>query len=153
MSLENNNLDNKEQESVLENPMNEIRAIEMEGYEIGVKRARNTLFVVAGLLLVGELISLGRSGISFSDVPFLAWAIIFVEIGAFIALGIFSKQKPYLCILLGIILFIGLWILNIVVNGAMGAIGGIIIRGAVLYHLITNLKDAKKLEEARKEIY
>ncbi len=46
-----------EQESVLENEFNESRAFDKETLRIGIRKARNTLLVVAGLVFLGEMIA------------------------------------------------------------------------------------------------
>jgi hypothetical protein len=139
-------------EDVLASEYDEIKGIEMEGYEIGVRKARNALFVVAALLLVGEIVSLYQTGIAFGDMPALVWIFICIEVGIFIALAFFTKVKPFICILVGLILFIGLWLYNISENGLKGAFGGILIKIAVVAYLFNSLKDAKALEALRKEI-
>jgi hypothetical protein len=141
----------KEPKSILADDYDDVRAIEIEGYKIGVKRARNALFATAALLFVGELVALIRLNITFADLPPITWIILLVEIGVFIGLAIWTNKQPYLAIIIGIVLFIGLWILSIVYTGAIGAIGGIVARVLILYYLFNSLKDAKALEAARKE--
>ncbi len=150
MSTENiNNEENKE--SVLGEQYDEIRAIEIEGYELGVKKARNALFLTAGLLFVGEMIALWQLQIGFENLPMLTWLIIALEVGVFIGLALWTKKQPYTSIVIGIAAFFAIWILSIVANGAIGAYGGIIIKAIILSNLFRSLKDAKALQEARKE--
>jgi hypothetical protein len=149
--MQSENIENPhEQESLLADEMSEIRAIEMEGYEIGVRKARNTLFAVAGLLFVSELINLYSSGLSLSDLTGLGWLIIIGEILVFVGLALWTKTKPYTAILIGLILFIGLIALSAFVD-INTIYKGIIVKAIVIIYLIKSLNDAKSLEAAKKE--
>jgi hypothetical protein len=139
-------------EDLLATDYDEIKAIEMEGYALGVRKARNTLFVVAAILLFGEIVGLARSGVSLNEIPWLVWLILIIEVGSFVALAFLTKVKPFLCILIGLVLFIALWLYTIAENGLKGAFGGIVIKVIVIAYLFNSLKDARALEEAKKEI-
>lgn len=150
MSIENINKD-ENKESILGEQMDEIRAIEIEGYELGVKKARNALYLTAGLLFVGEMIAIAQLQVGFENIPFLSWLIIAAEVGVFIGLALWTKKQPYTSILIGIVAFFAIWVLSVIANGAIGAYGGIIIKIIILSNLFRSLKDAKALQEARKE--
>jgi hypothetical protein len=132
--------------------LTDIKHIETEGYELGVKKARNALFWAAGLLFLGEMFALVREG-EFEPVS-VGLAILIA--GIFIALGLWTKKKPYTAIITGIIVFIVHWLFVITVNaiafGAEGAgkaiIGGIIIRIIIMVNLVRSLQDAKELQLA-----
>jgi uncharacterized membrane protein len=130
--------------------LSDVRQIEMEGYELRVKKARNALFWTAGLLFFWEMIGLIRSD-GFEAIT-VGFALLMA--GIFIALALWTKKKPYTAIIIGIVVFIAHWLLAIVVNGmadgAEGAgkaiIGGIIIRIAIMVNLFRPLQDAKELQ-------
>jgi hypothetical protein len=132
-----------------------INQLEAEGYEEGVKKARNALFWAAGLLFAGEMIALARAG--FFDTATVAFAVI--AAGIFIALAFWTKKKPYTAIILGIVVFLAHWLLAIVANGIIdGAagvgkaiIGGIIVRIIIMVNLIRGLGDAKQLQRTIEE--
>ena len=88
-----------------------VKKLELEGYETGIKKARNALFITAGLVLLAEVISLATSGIPLS--PFLIGFIV-VEVGIFVALGFWTKTQPLTAIIIGLLAFLGLWIFTIV---------------------------------------
>ncbi len=131
--------------------LSDVRQIEMEGYEQGVRRARNALFWTAGLLFFWEMIGLIRSSEGFEAIT-VGFALLMA--GIFIGLALWTKKKPYTAIIIGIVVFIAHWLLAIVVNGmtdgAEGAgraiIGGIIIRIAIMVNLFRPLQDAKELQ-------
>ncbi|MBK7884648.1 MAG: hypothetical protein IPJ81_13345 [Chitinophagaceae bacterium] len=134
----------------------QIREIELEGYELRVKKARNALFWAAGLIFAGEMIAMIR-GIGQFDTSIFITALI--ESGIFILLALWTRKKPYTAILAGLITFITFIILAVVINtlafGAEGAlraiVGGIIVKIVILVALIRPLKDAKELQKAKEE--
>ena len=135
----------------------DLTQIEIEGYELGVKKARNALFWAAGLFFVGEMISLfmtpGLDAITISIVI----AIALVEAGIFVALGFWTRKKPYTAIIWGIITFCAFIILGAVAtgysDGASAGVAnifrGIIVKIIILINLIRPLGDAKALETKR----
>lgn len=126
-----------------------VKKLKMEGYETGIKKARNALFVTAALVLIAEIISVSAAGLGF---PPLAILIIAVEVGIFIGLAFWTKTKPYTAIIVGLIVFILLWILAIVIasNAGKPIYSGIIFRIVVISILIGSLKSAKAWEELKK---
>lgn len=153
MTTENKNPD---QQDVIADYANELRQIEMEGYALAVRKARNALFWAAGLIFLGEMIGMFRGSGGFDHIVFI---IALVEAGIFIALALWTKTKPYMAILTGLTVFIGFILLSIVVNGLLegsvgvvkGLFGGIIIKIIILVNLILPLKDAKELQAAKKQ--
>jgi hypothetical protein len=133
-----------------------IRQIELEGYELGVKKARNALFWTAGLLLFWQLIASARAEGDFDIEPYFYLTPFII---AFVILGIWTKHKPYTSIVIGLCLFIVHWLLVIVLNFMYGddmsifkaLLGGIIVRIVILVNLIRPLKDAKQLQTAKEE--
>jgi hypothetical protein len=124
-----------------------VRELEIQGYESGVKRARIVLFVTAGLMLVGELLSAFIYNITMT--PTLI-GIVLVESAFFVGLALLTRRKPYTAIMIGLIVFIGLWVLAIIGSGFRAAIGGIIARIIIITYLIRALKPAREWEEAKR---
>jgi hypothetical protein len=149
MDQNENGMRTVENENAISDYFDGLKEVEMQGYESGVRRARTVLFVTAGLVFVGELVSMAISGVKFTST--LA-GIAFIESGIFVGLGLWTKRKPYTAIVIGLILFIGLWILAIVGSGFRGAISGIIVRVIIISYLISALKPAKAWEEAKRNL-
>lgn len=124
-----------------------VKKLQMEGYETGIRKARNALFVTAAIFFIAEMITAGTSGIGFTP---LVIVIALVESGIFVALGFWTKTKPYTAIIVGLILFILQWVLAIVVVGGRAAYGGIIIKIIIIVYLVNALKQAKAWEELKK---
>lgn len=136
----------------------DIEKIHLEGYEIGVRKARNALFIAAALILVGELIGIARIPDGYEIDP-ISYLYIGGMVSIFIALALWTKKKPYSAIVLGIIAFIAYIILVAVVNGYLSGgegvvkaiIGGWIFKVFILVALIRPLSDAKQLQKAKEE--
>ena len=148
---ENQNNPNPEvpQENAISDYYDGVKKLEMEGYESGIKKARTALFVTAALLLIGEVISVSMSGLEWTP---LLIGIVAIEVGIFIALGFWTKTKPYSAIIIGLIVFILYWILTIVVNGPEAAIKGIIVKIIIIVYLVQAIKPAKAWEDTKKTL-
>jgi len=154
MTAENKNPD--QQENVISEYASELKQLEMEGYELAVRKARNALFWAGGLIFLGEMISMFGQGLGFQPILF---ALALVEAGIFIALAFWTKKKPYTAVVTGLIAFIGIILLSVIVNGMVegsagvlkALFGGIIVKVIILVNLILPLKDAKALQEAMKQ--
>ena len=149
------------QEEVQQNQIAEyhddIKQIELEGYELRVKKARNALFWAGAIILIWEVIAMAIAGVGF---PIEAFLIIAPFVIGFVLLGIWTKYKPYTAIIIGICLFFAYWALLVYVNVMYGdggmdifkaIIGGWWIKLLILVNLFRPLKDAKELQRAKEE--
>ena len=136
----------------------DIEQIHLEGYELGVKKARNALFIAAGIILIQEIIGIANlpEGVELDP---LGYVFIAGIVGIFLGLAFWTKKKPYTAIVLGIIAFIAYIILVAVVNGNLeGAtgvikaiIGGWIFKIFIFVALIRPLSDARELQRIKEE--
>ena len=135
---------------------NDVRIIELEGYALRVKKARNALFLTAALVFLGEMIGMYIAGGEFNIYVLI---IALFEAGIFVALALWTKKKPYSAVTGGLIAFIGIMLIAAVAgayeSGAAGFLkavfGGIIVKVIILVTLIRALADSKALQEAREE--
>lgn len=119
----------------------------MEGYDKHIRQARNTLFIAAGILLLNALILFSKYPFDI-EVMWLDYMLWTVYIGGFIALGFWTKKKPYYAIVGGLILF-GIFILvNAIIEPAT-IFGGLIFKIAVIVFLIKGVNDAKNAQEMK----
>lgn len=99
-----------------------------------------------------------RNSAGFDPVIFF---IALVEGGIFVALGFWTTQKPYTAIICGLICFLGIILLSAVIYGLTeGSTGivkalfsGILVKVLILVNLIRPIKDAKALQEAKKQTF
>jgi hypothetical protein len=136
-----------ESENAISDYYDGVRELEIRGYESGVKKARTVLFVTAALVLVGEFIYATINNVTMT--PMLI-SIVLVESAFFVGLALWTKRKPYTAIMIGLIVFIGMWVLAMVGSGFKAAISGIIARVIIITYLIRALKPAKDWEEAKR---
>ena len=121
----------------------------MEGYDKHIRQARNTLFIAAGILFFNALLLFSKYPFSleYMWLDYLLWT---VYIGGFIALGFWTKKKPYYAIICGLILF-GLFIVINAIIDISTIFGGIIFKIAVIVFLIKGLNDAKSAQEMKEQ--
>lgn len=124
-----------------------VKQLEMQGHETGIRNARTALFVTAALLFAGELIT---AAISEAPFTFLFWVIILIQSGVFVALGFWTKTRPYAAIVTGLVFFVLIWILAIALSGFQGALGGIIVKVIIIVYLAKAIGPAKAWEEAKR---
>jgi prepilin signal peptidase PulO-like enzyme (type II secretory pathway) len=130
----------------------EIAQIQKEGHELTIRKARNVLFVAAGLVLLSYIISMVSSP---EIINIIDMGIMVFFVGAFTILAFWTKKKPYTAIIGGITVFALFIIFNVAVRvyqeGATGIItgllGGWLFKVIILVALIRPLKDAKELQE------
>jgi hypothetical protein len=145
-----------QQKDVIADYANEIQQRKMTGYERTVRKARNALFWAGGLIFVGEMISMVMTNEGFDPIIF---TIGLFEGGIFVALALWTKKKPYTAIVTGFIVFVSFIILSMalsaMVDGAGGAVkalvSGYLVKLIIIMNLIRPLKDAKALEDAKKQ--
>jgi hypothetical protein len=156
MSTENDSPD--QQKDIIADYANEIQQIQNEGNERSVRRARNALFWAGGLIFLGEMIAMFTSTTGFDP---LIFTIGLFEGGIFIALALWTKKKPYTAIVTGFIVFVSFIIISMIISamddGAAGAmkalVSGAIVKVLIIINLIRPIRDAKALQEAKKQSF
>lgn len=145
---ENTNDIPKPAENEIADYYDNVKKKEMTGHEAGIKKARNALFATAALFLIGEIISASVSGLEWT--PMLI-GVVAIEAGIFIALGLWTKTKPYTAIIVGLVIFILFWVLAIATVGIRGAYSGIVVKVIIISFLVSALKPAKAWEDLKKQ--
>ncbi|MCX6318164.1 MAG: hypothetical protein NTW29_12795 [Bacteroidetes bacterium] len=125
-----------------------VKEIEKQSHETGIKKARTALYVTAALVFASELISVSMAGMEITP---LLIGIALVEGGVFAALAYWTKKKPYSAIIIGLILFLLLWVFSAVVTNGEAAYKGIIIKVIIIVNLVQALKPAKAWEDLQKQ--
>jgi hypothetical protein len=146
---QNQQISNDDEKNEITEYYEGVKQLEMQGYESGIKNARTALFVTAALLFAGELISAAISEIPFT---FLFWIIILIQSGVFVALGFWTKTKPYAAIITGLVFFILIWALAIALSGFRGALGGVIVKVIIIVYLAKAIGPAKAWEDSKRNI-
>lgn len=116
-------------------------------YSRGVKRARNTLFAVGIILFAFDMIySLFQD---FTKETFLVVLVIdTVILASFIGLGFLTKKKPFIAILSGLILYVGIQVAVAAMNNNWASLfSGFIVKAIIIGLLVKGLIDGRKLQD------
>jgi hypothetical protein len=135
-------------EDVISSYYDDYQQLELQSAQSKVRKARNALFVVAVITLIATLT------IYFSQQDYDPASIIISLASAvtFGILGFFTKKQPFTSIIIGLIIYVGFWIINIALEGPEHLFRGLLIKGIIIYFLVTGLKHAREAERLRKEI-
>ena len=120
----------------------------LQSAETQLKKTRNAIYVVAVLILAGNLIIMAISG-TFTIPGFI---IVLVMAGVFAGLALFTKKQPLTAVIIALLLYAGLWVFDIIQLGPEMIYKGIVVKGIILYYLVTGIKHARQAERIRKEI-
>jgi len=143
------NIPNKnEPESVISDYLEGYNQLELQSAENNLKKARNAIFAIAGLLLISSLIMMAVSD-SFTTVGVI---IALLAAGVFVGLGFMTKKQPLGSVIVALILFVALWVIDIVVLGPEYIIRGIIVKAIIIYFLVSGVRYARETERLRKEM-
>lgn len=148
----------EKKEDLISDYVNEVRQMDLEYAQHGIRKARNTLFFAGALIFVSEMISAFTQGY---EVTWLVLLIALVESGVFVALALWTRKKPYSAIIGGIIAFIGVLVFAAAVNayvdgwdGALKAVfGGFIVKILILVALFRALGDARTVQQQQNETF
>lgn len=122
----------------------------MEGYDKHIRQARNAIFIAAAVLLLNVIILAATVPPEYE----LLWLDLIIWgtfIAGFVALGFWTKKKPYYAILGALILYAIFIVLNAVLD-ITSLYKGIILKVVVVVFLIKGLKDAKEAQEMQAQI-
>ena len=140
--------DNNEPQSVISDYLEGYNQLELQSSENNLRKTRNAIFVIAALILIGNLIMMGVSD-SFTTVGLIIALLI---AGVFVGLAFMTKKQPLGSVIIALILFVALWVLDIVVVGPEYIIKGIVVKAIIIYFLITGIKHARETERLKKEM-
>ena len=154
--METNSNDSLPQQDQITDYHADIQQIQMEGYELVVKKARNALFFAGALVFIGEMVAM-YTRLNRFDITIFGIAVF--EAAIFVGLALWTKKKPYTAIICGLSAFILFIILSVVVNGLTdGGLGivkavfsGILWKILILVALIRPIKDAKELQNLKSQ--
>ncbi|HKH63529.1 MAG TPA: hypothetical protein VKA49_21980 [Flavitalea sp.] len=119
-----------------------------EGYDKHVRRARNTIFVVATTQFVVGLV------IGFSwpeESKWISIGIMSIVAVIFACLGFWAIKKPYQAILIGLTLYCGLILLDLIVDPA-AIVRGIILKIFIIIYLVMGLNNAGQTVRIKKAL-
>lgn len=131
-------------EKNLDNPVDIFEEIDFDirEHDKQIRQARNTIFIVAAIQFLFGIVSGYQIG---SETGWLVFAVTgFIAI-IFLALGIWTKKKPYTAILIALILYSSLLAIDLIIQPST-VLKGIIIKLFIIGYLIRGLGKAKEAQ-------
>lgn len=114
-------------------------------YNKHVNRARNALFIIAGVLIINGLFASMRN--TLVDMTSL-WTELLIMAAIFVGLGLWSRKNPTLAITIGLVIFV-LYCLALAVVNWENIIRGIIFKIFMIVYLITGLRNAQEAKRIK----
>ena len=114
-----------------------------ERQETGAYKAANALFVAAALIFVWSIIAIITNNSYGPPVMMLH----LLEAGMLVVLGFLSKKKPFSSLIIGLILFIALWVVTAAMDKS-NLYSGIIVKIFVVIYMLRALPDARRYERS-----
>lgn len=146
--MENNNLAGQHPENIPDTIFTPEQ-FSTEGYDKHIRQARNAIFAAAILLAVNVVVILATlpTGYEYAWIDISLWGIF---IAGFIALGFWTKKKPYTAIVCALVLYAVFIILNAVLD-VTTLYKGIIFKIFVVVSLIKGLSDAREAQQMKEQ--
>jgi len=145
---ETNPSNQQQDQNVVSDYYQGYQQLELQSAETQIKKARNAIIAIAILIIIGNLIVMAASN-SFTTTGI----IVMLGIAAvFTGLAFLTKRQPLTAIIIALVLFIALWVSDIVIAGVENIYKGIVVRVIILYFLIKGIKHAREAERLRKEM-
>jgi|GEM_PF-994909 len=123
----------------------------MENYDKPVKRAQTTLFIIAGIEILSAVVT-GVTGDMEPLARLIAIIITLLISALFIALGFWTKYKPYSAIITALVIYSALIIMNAIVEPG-SLFKGILVKIGIYSALvvsISNARDVQRWKESQK---
>ncbi len=141
---ENEELPDQEQQATIFNEEELLNS----GYDKHIRRARNVLFVVAGIQFFFMLVSLL---ITQESIDLFSIGIVVFTTSLFIGLGLWTRKKPFTAILIGLIFYCLLVLVDLVFE-PVSVFRGLIFKIIVIVYLAKGLTDARQAQQTRQAL-
>jgi hypothetical protein len=106
------------------------------------------LFILAAIFFVSELLGL----LVLNAVFFLAFVVILIVPAIMVGLGFLAIKEPLIAMIIASVIIIGLWIYSIAITGGAAAITGWLVKGAVIYFIISGFRHATEANKIKREL-
>jgi hypothetical protein len=117
-------------------------------YDKHIRQARNAIFVTAGVIFLSLIVMLIASSKEENEYLWIDLLLYGVFIIGFIALGLWTKNRPYYAIICALILYLIFIGLN-AIGDIKTLFSGIIFKIIIIVYLVKGINDAKTAEEMR----
>ncbi len=147
--MENNNPQEVDPENITGTIFTE-EEFSLQGYDKHIRQARNTIFVAAGVLLLSVIIVCFTVPAGY-EYLWIDLTIYGLFIAGFVALGFWTKKRPYYAIICALILYGLLIALNAYVD-ISSIFKGLIFKIIIIVYLIKGLSDAREAQYMQDQI-
>lgn len=131
----------KKEESIFE-----VSNFELKKYQKHVSNARTSLFVMAGLMVLGGIIASFRLP---GEILLDIWIEVLIIGGAFLVLAMVAEKKPYNALIAGLVIYI-LYIVLYFILDPSTIFRGIILKIIVITYLIKGIINAGEIKDIKK---
>jgi hypothetical protein len=137
-----------EEENIVADIYDGYNDTQREILAIEIRKTRNKLFTVAGVLLFFNLLAVIVSQVPVETVIFdiLLFPVIFL------ALGFLSVKEPMVAIVLGMVIMIGFWVYIVVAIDVSYLLKGWLGKAIIIYLLFAGLQNAREAHRIRQEL-
>jgi di/tricarboxylate transporter len=113
-----------------------------------VQRSRDTLFLVAGLMMMVALIQL-TTGNADDKRAFYLTALLSI---VFVAIGFLSRKEPFGALIMALIIYVGLWLVSVAIQGPQYMFSGIVGKIIIIVALASGIPHAYEADQIKKEL-
>ena len=135
-----------EELSIFENPYD--KEILAENLRYDSNKARNSLLIIAGILLLSDLLALSMAN-ALNGTTLIYTLVVPV---IFIALAFLAMAKPMLAMGAALVLFVLIIAYTVYALGARAIISGLLVKAVIVYFFVKGFNHAKEAETARKNL-
>ena len=121
--------------------------LSMEGYDKPVKKARNILFAIAAIQLIGIYFAFQQYGLARTIIIILSVGVALL----FFLLALWTKEKPFDAIIIGLVLYSVLVAANAILDPST-IIQGLIMKIGIYVLLISALSNAREVQRWKDSI-
>lgn len=144
--MENSTSTNKN-ETIITDSYYDYRKDQLRLLDKKINKSRNTIFIVAGITLVGGLLQLAVTrSFSYDEALFIV-----IIAAVFAGLGFFAKYQPFGALVIALIIYVGMWLVTIMIDPSY-LVKGILIKALIIYYLASGIPHANEAEKIKKEL-
>jgi hypothetical protein len=141
-------LKKEEPASILSDEYERYNETQKEIMEMEIKKTRNTLWILATVFLVIQLIAIAQLELSISDL----WLEILLFPVILAGLGFLAIKEPMVAVVVAGLLIFGLWIYNVILLGGIAIISGLLWKGIIISVYIVCFQHANTATKIKKEL-
>jgi hypothetical protein len=113
-----------------------------------IQRSRDTIFIVAALMMLVALIQLGTSRSDDKRAFFLS---LFLSL-VFIGIAFLARKEPFGALIMALIIYVGLWLISATILGPEYMFSGIVGKIIIIVALASGIPHAYEADKIKKEL-